>query len=162
MSNSAAVAGTLDYAIRQDEALEFMGLLWAIDECLERMSRKMLRDIGVTGPQRMVLRLIGHLSEPTARDLAHILHLHPSTISGIVRRLEAEGHIVRIPNPGDGRSWHLRLTRTGQKIVASNHGTIEGGIREALGQISPEDRMAATFALRRLRASLSLELSATG
>lgn len=162
MSNSAAVAGTLDYAIRQDEALEFMGLLWAIDECLERMSRKMLRDIGVTGPQRMVLRLIGHLAEPTARELAGILHLHPSTISGIVRRLEAEGHIVRIPNPTDGRSWYLRLTRSGHKIVANNQGTVEAGVRDAIGAMTAEDRMAASFALRRLRASLSLELGATG
>jgi MarR family transcriptional regulator, organic hydroperoxide resistance regulator len=39
--------------------LQFMQLLWAVDHGLQRASKGMLRRLGVTGPQRLALRLIG-------------------------------------------------------------------------------------------------------
>ena len=37
--------------------LQFMQLLWAVVHGLERLSKRMTGDIGVTGPQRLVLRV---------------------------------------------------------------------------------------------------------
>ena len=58
--------------------LQFMQLLWAVAHGLERASKRMTREIGVTGPQRLVLRVAGLRPGLSAGHLAAILHVHPS------------------------------------------------------------------------------------
>src|SRR5260370_41656340 len=70
-----------------DPALDFLRLLWAIEHGLQRMSKRMEASLGVTGPQRLVLRIVGRFPGLSAGDLAHILPLPPSTITGILQRL---------------------------------------------------------------------------
>ncbi len=41
-----------------------------------------------------------------------------STVLFRTRRLEQRGHAERIPNPDDGRSYLLRLTPSGQRLLA--------------------------------------------
>src|SRR5512141_2564461 len=75
--------------------LDFMRLLWAVDHGLTRVSRRMERTIGVTGPQRMVVRLVGHRPGISAGDLARTLHVHPSTLTEVFRRLTDRGILER-------------------------------------------------------------------
>jgi DNA-binding MarR family transcriptional regulator len=70
----------------------------------------------VTGPQRLVLRLLGLQPGVSADELAATLHVHPSTLTGILRRLEDQGLLARDPHPADRRravwavfpTWRLR------------------------------------------------------
>src|ERR1043166_1406830 len=39
-------------------ALDFMRAVWALDHALRSRSKRMKREIGLTGPQRLVLRLV--------------------------------------------------------------------------------------------------------
>lgn len=64
------------------EVLAFMQGLWAVVHRMERLSKQMGAGAGVTGPQRLVIRLIGLFPGVSAGDLAAILHLHPSTLAG--------------------------------------------------------------------------------
>jgi hypothetical protein len=41
------------------DILDFMRLLWAVDHGLHSTSKRMNTSIGVTGPQRLVLRMTG-------------------------------------------------------------------------------------------------------
>ena len=67
--------------------LDFMRLLWSIEHSLQRMSKRMEADLGITGPQRLVLRVVGQFPGLSAGELARIVRLHPSTITGILQRL---------------------------------------------------------------------------
>jgi len=40
-----------------------------------------------------------------------------STVIFRVKRLERRGHAERVPNPDDGRSFLIRLTRDGQRLL---------------------------------------------
>jgi DNA-binding MarR family transcriptional regulator len=53
----------------------------------------------------------------TPTELAEILDLPLSTVTFRVKRLERRGHAERIDNPADGRSFLLRLTRTGRDLL---------------------------------------------
>jgi DNA-binding MarR family transcriptional regulator len=64
-----------------------MQLLWAVVHELEITSKRMTGEIGVTGPQRLVLRVVGLFPGLSAGELATILHLHPSTLTGVLQRL---------------------------------------------------------------------------
>ena len=41
------------------DVLAFMQLLWGVVHGLEKVSKRMSAEIGVTGPQRLALRVIG-------------------------------------------------------------------------------------------------------
>jgi DNA-binding MarR family transcriptional regulator len=122
--------------------LGFMRLLWGIDHALQLLSKRMEGRLGVTGPQRLVLRLLGRFPQSTAGALAAILKTHPSTLTGVFHRLEERGLIHRAVDPSDRRRARLSLTPEGEALNAQRSGTVEASIRRALGRISEEDRAA--------------------
>jgi DNA-binding MarR family transcriptional regulator len=134
--------------------LQFMQLLWAVAHGLEKASKRMSGEIGVTGPQRLALRVAGLFPGLSAGDLATILHVHPSTLTGILQRLVDQQLLVRLDDPRDRRRAVLRLTARGARINAVGHGTVEAAVAEALDGISPRDRAATTRALDRLASHL--------
>ncbi len=135
--------------------LDFMRLLWAVEHGLTRVSRRMERTVGVTGPQRMVVRLVGHHPGISAGDLARTLHVHPSTLTEVLRRLTERGVLERTQDPADARRALFRLTRRGLELDALRRGTGESRVRVALSSLSDEDLAAAGRVLARLAQALS-------
>jgi DNA-binding MarR family transcriptional regulator len=111
-----------------------MQQLWALTHALEVRSKRMARSIGVTGPQRLVIRIIGQSPDISARNLAAILDMHPSTLTGVLARLEAAGLISRKTAPEDRRRACFRLTPAGRRVDTERKGTVEGAVRRALGR----------------------------
>src|SRR5580692_8483834 len=92
---------TSDARYPLDGVLDFMRLLWSVEHGLQRMSKRMEAELGITGPQRLVLRVVGQFPGLSAGEVAHIVRLHPSTITGILQRLVAKGFLARQRDPGD-------------------------------------------------------------
>jgi DNA-binding MarR family transcriptional regulator len=61
--------------------------------------------------------MIGAEGPLTPTGLAARLEMPLSTVTFRVRRLERRGHAERVPNPDDGRSFLIRLTRKGQRLL---------------------------------------------
>ena len=66
--------------------LSFMQLLWELHHELQAQSKEMEHRHGVTGPQRLVLRLVGRFPGVSPGELAALLRLHPSTLTGVPSR----------------------------------------------------------------------------
>src|SRR6202035_5461496 len=92
-----------------EPVLDFLRLLWSIEHGLQRMSKRMESELGITGPQRLVLRVVGQFPGLAAGELAGIVRLHPSTITGILQRLVSSGLLERERDPADSRRARLRL-----------------------------------------------------
>src|SRR5215472_6621985 len=90
--------------------LEFMRVLWGVDHQLQTASKRMLATRGVTGPQRLVLRIVALNPGISAGRLASILHLHPSTLTGVLRRLEERRLLRRAADAQDVRLALFELT----------------------------------------------------
>jgi DNA-binding MarR family transcriptional regulator len=123
--------------------LEFIRLLWELDHELQSASKRMEADHGITGPQRMTIRILGRHPGLSAGELAEILHLHPSTLTGILGRLESRELIERQTDPRDGRRARFVLRPKGVQADRLRTGTIEAAIRRVLTEV-PEERLAAT------------------
>lgn len=128
-------------------ALEFLRLLWEIHHALQAHSKRMAREIGLTGPQRLVLRMLGDKPGLTAGELATALHLDPSTITGIVDRLKRRGMVLRAKDPIDGRRFLLAATRSARATASRRAGTIEQRLEAALSSLSRDQVAAAHAAL---------------
>jgi DNA-binding MarR family transcriptional regulator len=126
-----------------DPILDFMRLLWSIEHGLQRMSKRMENEIGITGPQRLVLRVVGQFPDLSAGELAHIVRLHPSTITGILQRLVARGLLDRQRDPDDARRARLRLKPGALAYTRSSRGTVEKAVRQALERAGAANVRAA-------------------
>jgi MarR family transcriptional regulator, organic hydroperoxide resistance regulator len=129
------------------DVLAFLRLLWAIDHGLQAHSKRMSRRLGVTGPQRLVIRVLGRYPRLTSGQLAALLHLHPSTLTGIVRRLQQKGFVSRRVDPADGRRYHLALTPRGHAVDSKRGGTVEAELEKALTRLTPGELESAERAL---------------
>ncbi len=125
-----------------ESVLEFLSLLWNVDHGLKSMSRVLESSLGLTGPQRLVVRIVGRFPGTTSGRLAQILHVHPSTLTGIMKRLEERGLIERKPDPDDARKALLFLTQAGRGLDVPAAGTIEDAVQRVLSRM-PKARLAA-------------------
>ena len=132
------------------DVLQFMQWLWAVVHGLDLTSKRMRGRIGVTGPQRLVLRVVGLFPGLSAGDLATILHVHPSTLTGVIQRLVGQGLLVRADDPRDRRRAILHLTKRGGRANATRRATVESAVADALDGVSKQDRDAARRVLERL------------
>lgn len=131
-----------------------MQRLWALTHSLEVCSKRMAKMLGVTGPQRLVVRLIGQSPDISARDIAHTLGMHPSTLTGILARLEKQGLIRREIDESDRRKSQFQLTQAGKRVDREKKGTVEAAVRRAIGRASTSVIAGTTEMLQLLVAEL--------
>src|SRR4029079_14354806 len=104
----------------------------------------------VTGPQRLVLRVVGLLPGLSPGDLAAIMHVHPSTLTGVLPRLTSQQLLSRVDDPRDRRRAILRLTRGGRRVNTIRAGTVESAGAAALTGFRKAEGAATTRVLERL------------
>lgn len=143
------------------DVLQFMRLLWATVHGLQKASKRMNRRLGVTGPQRLVLRVVGMFPGVSAGRLAIILHVHPSTLTGVLRRLVAQRLVARSAHAGDRRRAVLQLTPRGARVNGAMEGTVESAVRTALRDVPNADREATKRVLMALTAQIDAPDEAT-
>jgi DNA-binding MarR family transcriptional regulator len=118
-----------------DPVLDFMRLLWSVEHGLQSTSKRMEATLGITGPQRLVLRIVTARPSLSAGELARIVHLHPSTITGILQRLIRKGLLRRQRDRRDSRRIRLHAHPAANGFVEASTGTVESAVTRALGQI---------------------------
>jgi DNA-binding MarR family transcriptional regulator len=140
------------------DVIDFLRLIWAVDHALQRRSTAMAATLGITGPQRLVIRIIGRFPSIHARQLADILHLHPSSLTALLKRLERRALVRRWPDERDRRRWLLGLTRQGQVLNRGIPGTIEAAVQRVLETTTGNDLEVT----RTVLSKLARELDASG
>jgi len=133
--------------------LTFLQVIWRLEHAVERASKRMEDTIGISGPQRFALRLIGHSPGLGAGELAESMHLHPSTVTGMIQRLEGRGYVKRLAHSTDGRRMHLHLTPAGLRVTRAQP-TIEQPVRTTLAQCPPAKQRATADLLDRFSREL--------
>ena len=140
---------------KPDPVMEFLRLIWALDHNMHVTSKRMAGRHGITGPQRLVVRLIGQQPEVSGGELAHALHVHKSTITGIVQRLEGRGLVRRATDAADARRIRLTLTAAGRKVSGPLPGTVEAAVRRTLAASDSKTIDAARRVIERLAQELA-------
>ena len=138
-----------------DPVLDFMRLLWSIEHGLQRKSKKMEGELGITGPQRLVLRVVGRFPGISASELAHVVRLHPSTITGVLQRLAAKGWLERRRDPTDTRRVQLLLKPSAVIFTRPTRGTVEHAVTDALDHVGEANVRAARKVLAEIVRRLS-------
>jgi DNA-binding MarR family transcriptional regulator len=137
-----------------DPTLDFMRLLWRIEHSLQSTSKLMASSLGITGPQRLVLKVVALQPGISAKQVAHIVRLHPSTITGILQRLARKGLLMRAPDPVDARRVRLRVEPAARRFTRASKGTVESAVERALRRVRTDKVHAAREVLAAIAAAL--------
>lgn len=142
--------------------LDFMRLAWAMDHALHRVSRRLEATAGVTGPQRLLIRVVGRFPGSPQGRIAQLLHVHPSTVTGIVDRLVRQGFIEKRADPRDRRRTLLGLTPAGRRVNGSLEGTVEAAVLRTMQNADEEDLAATRRVLESMVLNLEQEVPEAG
>lgn len=78
--------------------------------------------------------------------LAETLHLSRPATTALVDRLEAVGHVVRHPDPGDRRRTTLEMQPAALELAGAFFGRLGMAYAEVMDRFSPEDlEVVASF-----------------
>ena len=92
--------------------------LYSASMAVGRLYKPLLDDMGITYPQFLVLTALNDEGTLTVGGLAARLGLEPSTITPLVKRLEAAGLVHRKRGLKDERQVEVSLTESGADIIA--------------------------------------------
>lgn len=140
--------------------LTLLQRIWRLNHAIERASARMESELGVSAPQRFIVRYIGRHPEITAGRLAELLHLDRGTVSATLRRLEEKDLIARGRDPHDGRRVILTLTPRGASLDHPSEGTVEDAVEHVVSGASDAELHALSTLLDRLCDRLELQRDA--
>jgi DNA-binding MarR family transcriptional regulator len=97
-------------------------------------------------------RLLGVLRDrkPTMQELAKLLGLDKSSVTGLVERAERRGLVARAASPADGRAVLVSLTRQGRSLIARASAESEADVSALLERLPKSDRRALSGLVSRL------------
>ncbi|MFI9648764.1 MarR family winged helix-turn-helix transcriptional regulator [Streptomyces sp. NPDC052040] len=127
--------------------------LYAASRAVTSRYRPLLDELGLTYPQYLVMLVLWRQDGVTVRELGAALQLESSTLSPLLKRLEAGGLIRRERRADDERSVSLRLTGTGAEL-RDRARAVPVAIGEAMG-LTPEQDATAKQLLRLLTANVT-------
>ncbi|MEW2137953.1 MarR family transcriptional regulator [Streptomyces sp. NPDC005409] len=80
--------------------------------------RVILKDLGLTYPQYLVMLVLWEHGELPVKEIGQHLRLDSGTLSPLLKRLEAAGLVRRERSAADERSVHAHLTEEGAALRA--------------------------------------------
>jgi DNA-binding MarR family transcriptional regulator len=96
---------------------ELLVALRRVIRAIDLRSRQLSREVGLTGPQLLVMQDIGKEPGIMVRKIADNINLSAATVTSILDRLETKALVQRIRSTEDKRKVGVFLTETGQEIL---------------------------------------------
>ncbi|MEU1181137.1 MarR family transcriptional regulator [Streptomyces sp. NPDC005820] len=132
---------------------QFCFALYAASRAVTARYRPLLDELGLTYPQYLVMLVLWEQDSISVRELGAALQLESSTLSPLLKRLEAQGLLRRERRPDDERSVALRLTEAGARLRDRATG-VPLAIGDAMG-LTPEQDALAKHLLRLVTANVT-------
>ena len=93
--------------------------LYSAAHAMQQAYRPLLEPLGLTYPQYLVMSALWTAqTPPTVREISGQVQLESSTLTPLLKRLEAQGLLRRARDPRDERQVRIQLTEAGQALRA--------------------------------------------
>jgi len=115
-----------------------------------RLSEARLKPLGFGIGHLPVLVALQNGKAATQRDLARFARVEQPPMAQMLARMERDGLIQRTPDPADGRSSRIVLTKAARDGMPAAIATLFEGNRQALAGFSEEEALLLAGLLTRL------------
>ena len=113
-------------------------------------SRKLRARCELTGPQLVCLSAVTDRGPLTVSAIADLVYLSPSTVVGILDRLEKRGLVQRERDTRDRRVVNIEVTSTGRRVVKRAPSALQDGLHAALKSLPRLEQATIAFSLQRV------------
>ncbi len=120
-------------------------------------SRHLATSHGITGPQLSALYALNRKGDLTGTEIADRLLLSPSTVVGVIDRLEEKCLVARKRDKEDRRRVLVSLTQAGKDLVKEVPHPIEGGLTRLLSQMPSKEKEQMADSLEACAAMLGVD-----
>lgn len=110
--------------------------------------------------QMRMMKILHHAGRITMNDLAERMNVSPPTVTGIVKRGVAQGAVVRIPDPDDGRMVRVELTEAGREQIDAHRAAHVAMLEHLLDDLDAADRRALGKAIAAFHRLLTIARTA--
>ncbi|WP_341988982.1 MarR family transcriptional regulator [Azorhizobium sp. AG788] len=90
--------------------------VYSAEHAFTRAYRPLLKALDLTYPQYLILILLWKTDGQSVKALGEQMHLDSGTLTPLLKRLEAAGHVRRVRNAADERVVNISLTETGRAL----------------------------------------------
>ena len=90
--------------------------VYAANLAVGRLYKPLLDELGLTYPQYLALMILWEKDGRTVGEISGILGLESSTLTPLIKRMEATGLVIRRRDDKDERRVHVFLTDAGRQI----------------------------------------------
>jgi len=130
---------------RESDSMRIIRSVRRIIRAADIDSRKLAAEHQITAPQLMCLMAVAEAKRATAIEVARRVHLDPSTLVGVMDRLEAKGLIKRERDLKDRRLVWIAPTTAGRTLVIKTPFPLQNVIEQALLRMTiPRRKQVAT------------------
>jgi len=125
-----------------------------------RVTKEMAREVGLTGPQLTVIKLLDSFGDLSLSNLSERIRAQNSTVTGIIDRMEREGLVRRERSASDRRVVYIRLSEKGHKLAQKIEVEPMQLFTKALVELSAADLKDFVRILGKLQKRVRVELAA--
>lgn len=142
MTNSTAAEPHYD--------LRILRALRRITRSIALHSRQLAAYSNITAPQLVCLRAVVENGPLTATAISREIHVSPSTVVGILDRLEDKGWIKRERGREDRRIVFVTATEAGIKLAHDTPSPLQKKLADALNALPEIEQATITMSLERI------------
>lgn len=135
---------------RAESGVRILHALSSLMRLLDIHSRRLAAKKDVTSAQLFVMKMLAMDGVDTATEVARRVHLSPSTVVGILDRLEEKGLAERRRDHADRRVVRLSLTAHGSKLIRETPHPVQDLLAERHNGMSAEEERRIADALEAL------------
>lgn len=126
--------------------------IYSTHHAIGQVYQPLLAELGLTYPQFLVMMILWSGDNVTVGEIGARLFLESSTLTPLIKRLEAQHLLTRRRDPNDERKVRIRLSDEGRKLE-TRAAHIPGCIIEAFG-LTLEEFSTLHTTLNRVRNSM--------
>jgi len=130
--------------------LRILQALRRIIRAVDLHSHKLSTQHKITGPQLACLLAVKQDGPISSGKLAKSVYLSPSTVVGIVDRLEEKQLVSRMRSSEDRRQVHISITAAGEELISAAPSLLQDTLAAALAELPEIEQVTITLALEKL------------
>jgi DNA-binding MarR family transcriptional regulator len=147
----------MDAASRETTIIEILNALRRITQAAERHSCDLVKQVGLTGPQLVILGEVARRGEAALGDIARRVSLSQATLTGVVERLESRGLVTRRRSPQDRRKVLVQATPEALALLRTAPPPLQESFLQQFERLADWERTSMIGALQRIAAMMSGE-----
>lgn len=142
-------------SMRKDE--ELLVALRKVIRAIDLRSKQLSKDVGLTGPQLLVMQNVGKLPGIMVRQIADNITLSPATVTSILDRLETKSVVQRIRSTEDKRKVGVFLTDEGQRLLQDAPLPFQEHFTNRFSQLKEWEQSQMVATLQRIASMMDAE-----